>query len=128
MYHGLSGEGAIRKRFFSHRTVHRGRFLFEKRFEEVAFSSEVALKRTASTAERQLTVQKAVQKTTKLTQRTYVAERTILIRRMVVGSTVLIGRAMVERAVSIREGRWWKGRFKNWHTFYRYIKEMNSSK
>ena len=55
MYHGLSGEGAIRKRFFSHRTVHRGRFLFEKRFEEVAFSSEVALKRTASTAERQLT-------------------------------------------------------------------------
>ena len=41
--------------YFTHRKFHRRRFLFEKRFEEVPFSSEVALKRTVSTAERQLT-------------------------------------------------------------------------
>ena len=52
----------------------------------------------------------AVQKTTKLTQRT-VAERMISIRRTVVESTVVIGRAVVRRAVSIRTSM--KGWFKN---------------
>ena len=81
--------------------MHRGRFSFEKRFEENAFSSEGVLKWTVYLRQRgSLLIQKAVQKTTKLTQRT-VAERTISIRRTVVESTVMIGRAVVRRAVSI---------------------------
>ena len=85
--------------FFRVGRFHRGRFSFEKRFEENAFSSEGALKWTRQRGS--LLIQKAVQKTTKLTQRT-VAERTISIRRTVVESTVLIGRAVVRRA-----GRAW---------------------
>ena len=101
MYYGLSGEGTIRKRFLRIRRFHGGRFLFEKHFEEKAFSSEDALKWTVSTVERQLTYPEGSPKTTKLTPRT-VAERTILIRRAVVDRTVSILRAVVERAVSIR--------------------------
>ena len=41
-YYGLSGRGAIRKLFLRIGRFHRGRFLLEKRFEEIAFSSEDA--------------------------------------------------------------------------------------
>ena len=104
----------IRKRFLRIGWFHSGRFLFEKRFEErfeeVAFCSKVALKRNVSTAERQLTYPEGGPKDNE----TYAEDGsggTILIRRMVVESTVLIGRAVVERAVveravSIRGGRW----------------------
>ena len=42
MYNSLSGKGAIRKQFLRAERFHRGRFLFRKQLEEVAFSSKDA--------------------------------------------------------------------------------------
>ena len=46
-YYGLSGQGAIRKRFLRVERFHRGPFLFGKRFKNIKW--------TVSTVERQLT-------------------------------------------------------------------------
>ena len=53
-YYGLSSEGTITKRFLRVERFHRGRFLFRKWFEEIAFCSEDAfIKWMVSTAESQ---------------------------------------------------------------------------
>ena len=40
-YYSLSGKGAIRKQFLRAERFHRGRFLFRKQLEEVAFLAKM---------------------------------------------------------------------------------------